>query len=308
MKKVKLLGAVVAILAVAMIQSCQKEKIIESPETLSAELTASQKVELDNVLTTLLDSVQVGGGVEFLSKSEYDAIPKADENVIAALNPEPLQTRASSLRLVTPPVLNQGNEGSCTAFSIGYVGVSHLMYAIKRLPYTTTGALRSPEFLFNLTKASNNCSGAYMSVVLNTLINTGVCSWSVMPYTSYSCSVMPNNTQRQKALEGRINTYYTVSSNQIKNVIASGYPVMMAFNIDDQFIYQTSRWPYTYKTKGGGQRGGHAVAIVGYNDNNRTYVVQNSWGTGAHDRGFFYISYDLMPYIATEMYVMSPRR
>jgi C1A family cysteine protease len=311
MKKMKLFFAATVILASLMIQSCQKEKTDESPNTsveaLSVEPSTAQKTEVDAILKKLSDSVQIGG-LEFLPKAEYSAIQKADEKSIVALNPDLLQERGTVVRLATPPVLNQGNEGSCTAFSIGYVGVSYLMYAINRLPYTTTGAMRSPEFLFNTTKISNNCSGAYMRVVLNSLINTGVCSWSEMPYTSYSCSTMPNSYQRQRALQGRISTYYTVATNQLRTYLANGYPVMMGFTIDDQFMIQTTRSTFTYRSRGGRQKGGHAVAIVGFNDNTRTYTVQNSWGTGMHDRGFFYVSYDLLPYIASEMYVMMPRR
>jgi C1A family cysteine protease len=307
----KLFFAATILISSVMIQSCQKEKTDESPNTsaeaLSVEPSAVQKTEVDAMLKKLSDSVQIGG-LEFLPKAEYNAIQKADEKSIEALNPDLLQERGAVVRLATPPVLNQGNEGSCTAFSIGYVGVSYLMSAINRLPYTTTGALRSPEFLFNLTKASNNCSGAYMRVVLNSLVNTGVCSWYDMPYTPYGCATMPNNYQRQQALQGRIGNYYTAATNQIRTYVANGYPVMMGFTIDDQFVYQAMRSPFIYRTKGGRQQGGHAVAIVGFNDNNRTYTIQNSWGTGVHDRGFFYVSYDLLPYIASELYVMIPRK
>ena len=42
--------------------------------------------------------------------------------------------------------------------------------------------------------------------------------------------------------------------------------------------------------------GGHAVCIVGYNDNlaGGRFIVRNSWGTSWADRGYFYMPYSVI--------------
>jgi C1A family cysteine protease len=38
--------------------------------------------------------------------------------------------------------------------------------------------------------------------------------------------------------------------------------------------------------------GGHAVMAVGYDDEKKHFIIQNSWGTEWGDKGFFYMPYD----------------
>jgi len=38
--------------------------------------------------------------------------------------------------------------------------------------------------------------------------------------------------------------------------------------------------------------GGHAVALVGFDDKNKEFIVRNSWGSNWGDRGYFYMPYD----------------
>ncbi|MGZ4000876.1 MAG: C1 family peptidase, partial [Mucilaginibacter sp.] len=37
--------------------------------------------------------------------------------------------------------------------------------------------------------------------------------------------------------------------------------------------------------------GGHATPIVGYDDNKKAFLVQNSWGTSWGNAGFYYMPY-----------------
>ena len=40
--------------------------------------------------------------------------------------------------------------------------------------------------------------------------------------------------------------------------------------------------------------GGHAVAIVGYNDATGKFIARNSWGTSWGDHGYFYMPYQVI--------------
>lgn len=37
--------------------------------------------------------------------------------------------------------------------------------------------------------------------------------------------------------------------------------------------------------------GGHAVLAVGYDDAKQVFIVRNSWGPKAQDKGYFYLPY-----------------
>ena len=58
-----------------------------------------------------------------------------------------------------------------------------------------------------------------------------------------------------------------------------------------------------YQHVTGGLRGLHAVAVIGYNDQQKYWIVKNSWGTGWGDKGFMLIDYGELD---TELYFYDP--
>jgi len=40
--------------------------------------------------------------------------------------------------------------------------------------------------------------------------------------------------------------------------------------------------------------GGHAVIVMGYDDDTECFIVKNSWGTKWGDKGYFYMPYDYL--------------
>jgi len=301
MKNLKIILGFMALLVMVFCSACKKEEV--APGT---NLSISDTQEADAIIRKLSGSIQLGG-VEFLSKEEYDKLPRADVSQFRPIDQNTFLLRASSLQLPLPPVGNQGKEGSCTAFAVAYGGISYYLNALHHLPYTTTGALRSPTFMYNTTKNNGDCNaGANLSNVLLNAIYKGVCSWAQMPYTENNCSQQPTAIQKQQALQGRIQNAYVAYYYQVRQYIQAGYPVVMTFQTDDNFYLQTFRSPFIWQNIGGRAQGNHAVIIMGYDDNKRLFKVQNSWGTGVQDHGFFYLNYDALPYFAKELYVMQP--
>ena len=252
-------------------------------------------------------------GVIFMDENEYQALPEINADEIQSLLPSnEIETRATTKRLTTPSVINQGQEGSCTAFATAYCVSSYYMTLFHKLAYSNNKAIRSPEYVYNSTKAAGSCeqAGAYLNQVLNFIRDKGVCSWSQMPYSDYNgCTLKPNSTQLSQGKIGKIKSWNTVARNvkAVKDLINKGYPVVMGFDANSNFVKQTSKMPYIYTSfKADSKRAGHAVTITGYDDNKNSFIVQNSWGKSNHDNGFFYISYNLFPTIATELFVMNP--
>jgi C1A family cysteine protease len=253
-----------------------------------------------------------GMGLDFLPTDEYNRLPTLDATQMVSLMPTDGTTdRAGYVKLALPPVGNQGGEGSCTAWATAYANISYYTRVFnKDFSYTSSQAIRSPEFLYNPTKVNSNCnSGAYMSTVLNYVKGTGVCSWSQMPYSDAGCSTLPNATQKAQAAAAKIESWSSVPRNitTVKQWLDKGYPLLVAFDVNTNFLNQTYNAPYINKTYSNtGNRGGHAVAIIGYDDSKQYLIAQNSWGTGVQDKGYFYISYANFPAMAKELYVAVP--
>jgi C1A family cysteine protease len=46
-----------------------------------------------------------------------------------------------------------------------------------------------------------------------------------------------------------------------------------------------------YRHVSGGRGGGHCISIVGYDDESKSWIGKNSWGTRWGEDGFFQIAY-----------------
>lgn len=93
-----------------------------------------------------------------------------------------------------------------------------------------------------------------------------------------------------------------LDNDEIKNAIMKYGPVYTSFQVNwNQF--DASRTNYYYPDNLKVTDGGHAIVIVGWDDNyskmnfvttppgDGAFICKNSWGTEAGDKGYFYISY-----------------
>jgi hypothetical protein len=74
----------------------------------------------------------------------------------------------------------------------------------------------------------------------------------------------------------------------LKNALLTYGPLVTTMNVYSDF-YSYARGVYSYVS--GSYQGGHAVAIIGYDDTNQCFIVKNSWGTEWGELGFFRIDY-----------------
>lgn len=305
----------IGIIAVSFL-SCSDETIETIPSTNEADM----------IIRQLSDSVTLGG-VIFPSAEEYNSYPKLKIEDMPVLNSQYVENRSVYKILKTPKVVSQGTEGSCLPFTMGYIGVSYLLHTTKGMPYEEIGmmpdtvsstienraikpkyAIRSPEYIYNGAKIAGDCNaGCYAFTVLQYLKNQGACSWSEMPYSDENgCKSLPTALQKEQAKIGKIKSYGTVQkkADEIKNFIKSGYPVLSALRVDENFIKQTYYPPYIYHTAGGAIKFGHAFAIIGYDDSREVFIAQNSWGESRHDKGYFYLKYGLVASLDLQLYVI----
>lgn len=131
------------------------------------------------------------------------------------------------------------------------------------------------------------CNGWYLDTSMNLLKNYGVTSESCCPYKGYeaACPSTCSPTYKISSFSS------TTDLNTIKNALVNYGPVYCGFAVYNDFTYYSSG---IYKYTSGSLRGYHAVAIVGYDDDNKCFKVKNSWGPGWGESGYFRIYYSEM--------------
>lgn len=260
---------------------------------LGTTLAFNACVKEDQSLPDVPLSEQRMLGVQFQPADVYNQFPKADLGAIAksqGYTNIPLSLPVS-YTITGAPVGDQGGEGSCVAWATAYATASALEYNVKGTGFPT--ATRSPEYVYNQIKIGGCGGGAYVTDGLNLIKNQGLCSWSEMPYTDAGCATMPDATQTSAASTHKFSSWATVAYTnltQVKTLISMNLPIIIAVTVDQSF-YNMSKTNWIWTNHKGRQYGGHAIAVIGYDDSKQAFKVQNSWGTSWGQQGYFWISY-----------------
>jgi hypothetical protein len=210
------------------------------------------------------------------------------------VTPPPASTEVS---LDMPPVGNQGSEGSCVAFAVGYAARSvDWYYRTGATTYSYSANVFSPEHLYNQVKFWDCYSGSAMQPALDYIMQNGIITWQSMPYVAGDCSLQPTATQIQEAANYKINGYhkiYTADKAMIKQMIAEKKAVIISIAGDNSFMQ--AKAGFVWKQYSGSGYINHCVVICGYDDAKNAWKIMNSWSTNWGDAGFSWIDYDFFP-------------
>jgi C1A family cysteine protease len=199
-----------------------------------------------------------------------------------------------NLRSKCPPVVDQGNLGSCTANAIGN---AHRFEQMKQ--GQPNSFLPSRLFIYYNERAIegtvNSDSGAMIRDGIKTIANQGVCPEKLWPYNIGKFTKKPSSTCYKEALKHQAISYQRLvqSPSQMKGCLASGYPFVFGITVYESFESPAVAKTGTVPMPGSGEKvlGGHAILAVGYDDAKQRFTVMNSWGTGWGDKGYFTIPY-----------------
>jgi cathepsin L len=181
---------------------------------------------------------------------------------------------------VVNPIKNQGQCGSCWAFST--MGTLESGYAIA------TGKLVSvaEQQLVDCDKSNNGCSGGWPHTAYDSYLSrVGVCSESSYTYTARggSCRASScSNAISKGVVIGHSNV--GKSSSSLKSTL-SRQPVSVTVNAGQLQFYANG--VVTHPCSG---QINHAVIAVGYGTDGVDYFkIRNSWGTGWGESGYIRI-------------------
>lgn len=202
-----------------------------------------------------------------------------------------------------PPILDQGTLGSC-----GPTQISNCLRFCLRKLRARQDFQPSRLFIYYFTRLLegsplNEDTGISIRGGLKSIQKYGACNENLWQYNINRFRDRPVETAVQAA-RNHIPGFRYISVPQnlmnLKQALFGGFPILCGIQLYTSFesarVRSTGIVPIPDSQKEA-LLGGHCVAIVGYDDNRRIFILANSWGNWGN-RGYFTLSYD---------YILNPR-
>ena len=203
-----------------------------------------------------------------------------------------------------PPIGDQGAQGSCVGWSTGYAMKSYLENHQRGWGAKTTDHQFSPAFIYNQHHSPGACIDAGMDIpeALGAMVNEGVATLKDFPYAQNNCTTLPSADVKKAALGFKIESFRRVPIDvtEVRSQLAAHNPIVVGIHVDAAF--DGLKGTKIYNGPVGKDLGGHAIAVVGYDDAKKAFRFMNSWGKGWGDNGFAWVSYAVFPSLVDEAY------
>ncbi len=250
-----------------------------------------------------------------LSEEEYDKAEVFEPlSTTYGSNVNQLPPSVSLLKYA-PKRMHQGQQGSCVGWASSYAART-ILHA-RATGQSPDNVAFSPSFLYNQI-ALEGCQGAYMNDAMETLRRYGDLPFSQFGYDERSCSRTPTQAQANEAAQFRIKGYnrlsqgasnYGLDLEGVKQHIAQGAPVVIGMMVGGTFMHQMvgrSVWQPTQRDYSGYGFSGHAMCVIGYDDNKQAVQIMNSWGPEWGNNGVAWVSYRDFVHFTKEAYGLYP--
>ncbi|MGZ3769287.1 MAG: C1 family peptidase [Bdellovibrio sp.] len=255
------------------------------------EKSGGEWVASNNHLTALSKGeIQRYMGLQLQGASEVQFIAPVDLSLKSAL-PSSVDWRNKDGKNWVSPIMDQANCGSCVAFAT--VGVLETQYKISSL-FPNFNIKLSPQHLFSC--GGGSCESGWRPEKAARFIQRyGIPDEACMPYQSgstgedISCRQTCSDSQQRSIGISEYSTptrgYEDVDA--VKRALQQG-PVVTNMKVFPDFAAYAGG---VYHHTTGDVLGGHAVSIVGYDDDKQAFIIRNSWGTAWGEKGFAYVGY-----------------
>jgi C1A family cysteine protease len=235
------------------------------------------------------------------------SVAVAQKGVPVAADPAAKKNRVM-LTQHLPPVGDQGKQGSCVAWAVGYACLSYLEAQQQKTKPTDTHHIFSPAFIYNQINHHKD-KGSSIVAALELLKTKGCATLATMPYDPHNFTRQPSEAAVREAARHRIGGYKELGTGrEIREALAQRQIVVLSVVMDPKF--QKGKFKrYTTVSRQKGLAAGplgkdvdehHAMCVVGYDDDKKAYLLMNSWGKGWGENGFCWVSYGLLQKISKE--------
>ena len=195
-----------------------------------------------------------------------------------------------------PQVLDQGTFKSCTANALSSVYQFDMMKEGEQHIFTPSRLF----IYYNERKVENSTDedcGASIKDGIKSINKKGVCPESMWTYDENNVFEEPSlecykETSRHKAVE-----YKRVEQelNQLKACIIEGFPIVFGFKVFSSFesdqVSKQGIMPMP-DVENEEVLGGHCCYIVGFSEDNKSFLVRNSYGENWGLEGNFWMPYE----------------
>ena len=219
----------------------------------------------------------------------------------------------AALRKLLPPyikhglVLDQKKDGACTGYGLAAT-VNFLLWKHAKNKKDVTGV--SPHMLYDLARfydewPGEDYDGSSCRGAMKGWNKHGSCAgalWTRSVHAAGARAYRPAADWARDALARPLGTYYRVDGASVTDMQAAIHEIgaiYVSAAVHDGWALAAGApqasagghdgLPAIAWRDGAGATGGHAFALVGYNE--RGFVVQNSWGTDWGAGGFAVLSY-----------------
>ncbi len=195
------------------------------------------------------------------------------------------------------PVEDQKNLGSCTAQMLaGIVEYNNIRWG-ERVSRKQISRLFEYYATRKIMGTTEEDSGAYIRDTIKAAAVYG-CVWERL--WRYDISRFTENPPQKiwdAATTHKITSYHRIDDGDLetmKQTLASGYLIGFGFEVYTNFVTRKMsieghlHLPSSHDIV----LGGHAVVLVGYDDEKKAFKVRNSWGKDWALGGYFWIDYD----------------
>ncbi|MBL7744676.1 MAG: peptidase C1A papain [Chitinophagaceae bacterium] len=264
---------------------------------------------IQNVISQFSQSGYSFNPDEFNKASVYEELDEA--------NPGNALPEAVSLLQYAPPRGDQGQQGSCVAWSSAYAAQTILRAAAT---HEDPASIRfSPSYLYNQIKL-DGCQGSYIQRAMEAMQKNGGVPLSEYPYSDQDCDRMPSSSD---VSEGRQNTIHgftrltsgdninAISVRAVKEHLAKDAPVVIGMMVGQSFM-QDMKGRELWQPQGMDASqigmGGHAMCVIGYDDRKfgGAFQIMNSWTEDWGDKGIAWVRYGDFKSYVKEAYGIDP--
>jgi C1A family cysteine protease len=205
---------------------------------------------------------------------------------------------AVDLRADCPPVMDQGQLGSCTAH--GITGALRFLLVKHGGPRDHTLSRLQLYYDERVVEGTvHDDSGAEIRTGIKVAAKIGVAHERLWHYNIRRFQSKPSANVYKDALKFEALEYQrvNVNTNDVKAALAGGHPVVIGVPLFESFesdeVARTGVIPMPDLSREQ-EIGGHCLYVVGYGQKQGYFTVRNSWNTDWGDKGDCYFPEDYL--------------